>query len=800
MDDKKHAKVQGLRFARSLQTLVKMVNMFSADHKSSAGMVQRSYDLLNPQVKQARHLTIGFVDQRVLLNNILTAEESLKPLENEFLKRGIGAVTFEAGITLAAYRNAIAAISANPKTIEESGGLLPFLEQRQLEFVRIFPATKTETRNEDGDTVLDMGSEEFLISKALNNMNSGMPRGIESLLTQMEASGTGEGYGNGAGGGGFGSGEGGTGGSGSAGSGNTDSGGVAVYNGAGAGSQGYSGYLTEMQKVVEQKFEASLNNPDEDPHKAYTELAKMLRNVRPDFVVSNLMQAKAGETSAGETSPETVTAEVFEDTALRWALRRLSATPTGEEAVIVEEQIFRVLMRSLQATHSAARLAQKLAQFAQEYALPKETYGRIQEEIRWITLTPKQKLRELLAITHFAPAQFRRCLELIKELLRLGKADDAVALGVQYFSIFDDYLSLEIHEVGRVPELLRNLAGAQGEFWEFAAGELTRALASRKLNQVVHVQVVNSLVALAKIAATYEDFVLIEKIGSALEANTAADQSSHARCCGASIPNLLQVSAVDRIAEIFLEKKNDPVWTRTVAGVLRWAGGAAIERLFTALDTEQLAANRLALIRLLRRVGPVALPAARQRLKHKEWYVVRNSCKLLGELKDPELLQHIQPVFENNDERVQKSAFQAVIESRLPGRAAVIANVLPLLTPRLVEEALCELMHQADAESLPGLENYFNSAAAKSSRTLPLIINVISAIQHDKAGDLLASIAKNEKFSVEICNAARQALSFRAAQRVDRFMDRKDEQAAKTDGERLKIDSVDQLMRHLSRA
>ncbi len=802
MDDKKHAKAQGLRFARSLQTLVKMVNMFSADHKSSAGMVQRSYDLLNPQVKQARHLTIGFVDQRVLLNNILTAEESLKPLENEFLKRGIGAVTFEAGITLAAYRNAIAAISANPKAIEESGGLLPFLEQRQLEFVRVFPATKTETRNEDGDTVLDMGSEEFLISKALNNMNSGMPRGIESLLTQMEASGTGEGYGSGPGGGGLGAGEGGAGsGNGStAGSGNPDSGGVAVYNGAGAGSQGYSGYLTEMQKVVEQKFEASLNNPDEDPHKAYTELAKMLRNVRPDFVMSNLVQAKAGEAGAGETNSENVTAEVFEDTALRWALRRLSSTPTGEEAVIVEEQIFRVLMRSLQATHSAARLAQKLAQFAQEYALPKETYARIQEEIRWITLTPKQKLRELLAITHFTPPQFRRSLELIKELLRLGKADDAVALGVQYFSIFDDYLSLEINEVGRIPDLLRNLAGAQGEFWDFAAGELTRALASRKLNQVVHVQVVNSLVALAKIAATYEDFVLIEKIGSALEANTAADQSSHARCCGASIPNLLQVSAVDRIAEIFLEKKNDPVWTRTVAGVLRWAGGAAIERLFTALDTEQLAANRLALIRLLRRVGPVALPAARQRLKHKDWYVVRNSCKLLGELKDPELLQHIQPVFENNDERVQKSAFQAVIESRLPGRAAVIANALPLLSPRLVEEALVELMHQADAESLPGLENYFNSAAAKSARTLPLIINVISAIPHDKAGDLLASIAKNEKFSVELCNAARQALSFRSAQRVDRFMERGEEQAPKAEGEELKINGIDQLMRHLSRA
>lgn len=803
MDDKKQAKVQGLRFARSLQTLVKMVNMFSSDHKSSSGLLQRSYELLNPIVKQSRHLTIGFVDQRVLLNNILTAEDSLKPLENEFLKRGIGAVTFEAGITLAAYKNAIAAISANPKAIEENGGLLPFLEQRQLEFVRVFPATKSETRNENGDTVLDMGSEEFLISKALNSMNAGLPRGIESLLTQMEASG-GAGYGSGGGGLGIGDGGTGTGGTGTGGTGNSGSrtiegSGVAVYNGAGTSGPGHSGYLTEMQKVVEQKFEASLTDPNEDPHKAYTELAKMLRNVRPDFVLANL-SAKTDESGAAAASSEIATAEVFEDTALRWALRRLSATPTGEEAVIVEEQIFRVLMRSLQATHSAARLAQKLAQFAQEYALPKETYARIQEEIRWLTLTPKQKLRELLAITHFTAAQFRRSLELIKELLRLNKPDDAIALGVQYFSIFDDCLSLEINEVGRIPDLLRSLAGAQGEFWEFAADELTQALASRKLNQVVHVQVVNALVALAKIAATYEDFALIEKTGNALEASTIADPNSHSHCCGASIANLLPVSAVDRIAEIFLEKKNDPAWTRTVAGVLRWAGGTAIERLFTALDTEQVAANRLALIRLLRRIGPPALPPARLRLQHKDWFVVRNSCKLLGELQDPDLLQQIQPAFEHVDERVRKAAFQSVLESRLPGRAAVIANALPLLTPRLVEEALVELMHQADAESLPGLEKYFDSAAAKNARTLPLVINVISAIPHDKAGDLLARIAKNERFNVEICNAARQALSFRAAQRIDRFMERTEEQAPKREGEELKISGIDQLMRHLSRA
>jgi hypothetical protein len=776
MDDKKHIKMHGLRFARSLQTLVKMVNMFSADHKSSSGMLQRSYDLLNPLVKQSRHLTLGFVDQRILLNNILTVEDSLKPLENEFLKRGIGAITFEAGITLAAYRNAISAISANTKLIEESGGLLPFLEERQLEFVRIFPATKTETRNEDGDTVLEMGSEEYLISKALSSMNSGMPHGIESLLTHMEGPARGAAYGTGHG---PGYGEGGlTGGGnnhatgiGTGGTGNfSGNGGVTVYAGGGSESVSSSGgYLTEMQRMVEQKFDASLNNPEEDPHKAYVELARMLRNTRPDFVVSSLMINKTG---AAESNQEEVTAEVFEDTALRWALRRLAATPDGKEAVIVEEQVFRVLMRSLQATHSAARLGQKLAQFAQEYALPKPTYERIQEEIRWITLTPKQKLRELLAISHFTAAQFRRCLELIKDLIRLGKPEDAVALGIQYFSIFDDYTSLEITEVGRIPELMRALAGMQGEFWEFVAGNLIQALASRKLNQLVHVQIVNALVALAKIAATYEDFALVRTVGIALEENGTHNQTAHTICCSSNITNLLPPSAVDRIAEIFLDKKNEPAWVRTVADILRWAGSGAIERLFVALDRESTAANRLALMRLLGRIGPAGLPPARQRLTHKEWYIVRNACKMLGELKDPELLIHIVPVFEHEDERVKKAALQAVTESKLPRRAAVIANALPLLSPHLVEDALCELMHQADPESLPGLDKYFSAMApAKNSSVLRLVINVIAMVQQENAVHLLSKISYNESIDAVLRKAAQDAISANAALKARKFLE-----------------------------
>lgn len=796
--DSKQLKAANIRFARSLQTLMKMVNMFSADHKSASGMLQRSYEFLNPLLKQSRSLTLGFIDQRILLNNILTNEDGLKPLENEFLRRGIGAVTFEAGITLGAYRQAISTLAANPKAIEEAGGLVPFLDTRPLEFVRIFPALKTEARNQDGDTVLDVGSEEYLISKALSNMNSGFSQGIETMLTRMEAgmgtgTGTGSGTGNGSGlpgfGGSGGSGSGLGGGSGIGGGSGSGSGsgsgvggghgrgignGFMSGGGSGTGSGGSgTGPLMDIQRMVEQKFEASLKNPEEDPQKAYVELGKMLSTMRPDVVVSNLMAGKGN----AEANKDEVTAEVFEDTALHWALKRLATMPTGEDAVVVEEQVFRVLMRSLQATQTAARLAQKLAEFAQQYVLPKATYARIQDEIRWLSLTPKQKLREVLSITHFGPAEFRRALDLIKDLVRAGNQEDAAAIGIQYLNVFQDHLSLRIDDVARVPELLRTLAGVQGEFWDAVADCLIHAMACHKVNQLIHLQVANALIALARIAATYEKFELVRRVGNSLEESIAHEPQAHTSCCRAALGHILVPTAVDRIAEIFLEKKNDSAWIRTASALLRWAGPDAMERLFSRLDVEAVASNRLAMIRLLGRLGPMAVNAARQRLSRPEWYVVRNACKILNELKDPELLQHLAPVFENKDERVQKAALQAVIETRLPQRSAVIANALPLLSPALLEDAMLDLMYQAEPESLPGLERCYRLPLPTS--LLARLVSVIAAVQHQNAIFLLANICSNQQLPQLVRDAAAQAMEFRNSKKAAPPAGPKSNEAAK---------------------
>src|SRR3954469_13931711 len=227
--DRNQLKTQGLRYAKSLQMLMKTVIMFSADHKGANQPIANSYQMLNSLLKQTRTFTLGFVDGRIMINNVLTqADKSLLSLENELLKRGIGAVTFEAGITLAAYKRAAGVLAVPVKHLEEIGGLIPWLDQNPVEFLRVYPAGKNQARTADGDTILESDSESFLMSKAMQELQSG-PDPMDMLFQsafgerlmqsaagnetgKMGAYGAGGGYGQASGAPGFGPGPGGVGG------------------------------------------------------------------------------------------------------------------------------------------------------------------------------------------------------------------------------------------------------------------------------------------------------------------------------------------------------------------------------------------------------------------------------------------------------------------------------------------------------------------------------------------------------------------------------------------------------------
>jgi HEAT repeat protein len=819
--DRNQLKMQGLRYAKSLQMVMKTVIMFSADHKGAAQPIDNSYQMLNALLKQTRTFTLGFVDGRIMINNVLTqADRGLLSLENELLKRGIGAVTFEAGITLAAYKRAAGVLAVPTKHLEEIGGLLPWLDQNPIEFLRVYPAAKNQSRTADGDTVLETDSESFLMSKAMQELQSG-PDPMDMLfqtafgerLMQSASTGietgqmpayTGSGPGDEAGGGyspstgdgsgpsGRGSGgpgEGGPGvhggspGAGSYGTGGHGSGeGGSVVGGAPGGFVGNSGagfgpgpgpgagpgtgggfdapprpYTDGPEKILS-IVDSRLNEVTEAPApKAHNELARILRDLRPDAVLAALPPARQEELRA--MPREQMAVELFEDTTLKWAVNRLTNAALGPKSVVVEGEVIGVLLKALQATQSSVRLGRKLADMAQESLIPKQSYERIQEELKWITLTHKQKLESLLKVDHYNPHQFRRMLDLMKELIKGNKAEQANQLANHYFDIFNDPEHIGPDELSRIPDLFKVASGIHAEFWNRAAEVLSAHLLREKVESFEHFQVINALTALTRIVGAYEDFDLIFAAGAAIDTCASRDPQLHAKCCLEALPTLMNPSAVDRIIEIFVAKTDNTPWMKTAASLLRWAGAPGINKVFHRLEHEQNTQVRLALMRLLGRIGQAALEAAKVMLLHPQWYVVRNAVKLLGEVRDPDLLKDVSPALRHPDERVQKTAIKVLQDARVPGRAAALANALPYMKVHTAEEMLNDLRYAKDPSAVEGLGLFIFHDSRTPVKLLLQAIGTIGVFSTDEAAQTLAHVVSDTELDLAVRRAALQTLT-----------------------------------------
>lgn len=776
MIDRTQLKVHGIRFARSLLMVFKTVNMFSAEHNAAAAPIQQSYAQLNEILKETGRFTIGFVDQRILLNNILTSEKNLQALENEFLKRGIAAVTFQAGLTQTGYRRGIGIIGKSPKVIEECGGIAQYIHENPLELMRVFPAGKNAIRNESGDTILDSDADSFLMAKAISEMRptGGVMENLERMLqtsglqglplSEGQQTDAAAGLGGGAGTRrGFGSGSGSATGSGSP----TGQGaGSASGDGSGSGAAvapARTSLVPEygiggpqgIQGLVENYFDSTVLDPEGAPQHSYVELAKVIQEMHPEMVLQNFSPSRREELR--KLPPEQMAAEVIEDSAVKWAIDRLVAAPQGPEAIIVEEEVIRVLLRSLQATQMADRLARKLAQYVKDLNIPASTTSKIQQELEWVMVPSKKKTEALLQVQSFDRALFRRLLDHINDTVKQGERDQAVGLALHYCSFLDRPV-IEMDELGRLPEVVRAMSSFRSSFLTDVVPKLTRLLVNDEANQLLHFQVVNSLTSVAKALAVFEEFEAIETIGKTMDQVAISNVTRHAGCCVRALDGLLSKNAVERIIELTLTRKDDSRWTRLAVALIRWAGQSAVEKVFQYLEEEQVATNRIALIRFISKIGPTALDVARTRIRHERWYVVRNTCKLLAELKDPDLLTHIAPALRHPDQRVQVAATKAIVESRMSDRGPVLVDALPHVHPAVRDEILDDLRFLKDPKIVNTLERFIFSENNGGLAVAVKAVLALSAIAGEQSESVLNQVMIDRSRELALRRSAYEAL------------------------------------------
>src|SRR5206468_3572301 len=166
--------------------------------------------------------------------------------------------------------------------------------------------------------------------------------------------------------------------------------------------------------VVEQSVRRSLAQESGNPEKSLLSLARVLSNTGVDKILERFPEDRREELRL--LKPDQLAAEYLEDTALQLAGSKLRHSE-GPNQVVLEEEALQVFSRALQATQMADRLAAKLAKFIQDFAVPPHVQEKIREELQWTSYPLNKRFACLLDMPHYSNLEFRRFMELAKDLL-----------------------------------------------------------------------------------------------------------------------------------------------------------------------------------------------------------------------------------------------------------------------------------------------------------------------------------------------------------------------------------------------
>jgi HEAT repeats len=335
----------------------------------------------------------------------------------------------------------------------------------------------------------------------------------------------------------------------------------------------------------------------------------------------------------------------------------------------------------------------------------------------------------------------------------------AAALANHYFEFLDaEKPEILTEDFSRAPELIRCVPVGQIDFVPKAIERLGRTLMRDDVSEFTHFQVATTLTVLSQSIATYEDFDNVIQIGSLLERSEKRDPPKHRGCCRVGISRLVPVNANERLVELFLANRADSAWTKKSVTLLSYGTPASVSNVFSHLILESDAKNRLALVRLASHLGQHAIEAASKFLNDDRWYVVRNMCSVLSDLKDPELAAHIAPALNHDDSRVQRAALTALIRNRSEGRAPVLAEALPKLAPDLLDQALDELMFLKDPKTIPAIGKYV-LVGKGSVAMLRRAVHILALMPADATLDQFADILLAGTLDPEVRRTALKHLS-----------------------------------------
>ncbi len=676
------AKTHGLNFGRRLHIVFKSAGVYPIEHPAVHQNLQQAFTQLEPLLKEGRTFTFGFAENRVLLNNLLTPDRSLAPLEAEFGKRNVAAISFYAGLSFSDFENVVRVVTASPKNIAQAGGLEAYLQTKPVSNAKIIPSSKKK-RDEKSDLTLNVDGESFLRSGAAAGGEAAP--GMVSIEVLLKATG--------------------------------------IESTGGKGSQ-------EIIEIVQGVIESSAANPSIHPEQILPNLASLIENVGPaPFLAIPGVSQKASSTE--------LAAEVWEMFTARWLASRLGSASSEAELTAAQGEASLVLARASQATEMAERIMRRVTELFEEQGLSLRLRTDIREELAFSALPLLEQKSRLMGLRQLSLRDLQRTMRTLNGLSSEGKPGDAAELIVHCCRLLIDNHA-EAGLAGRwIPDLMRaSPADLRKEILQTTLKFLAAALQDTAASSGAHRSFSNCLAALAAQARQSGDFETLQQIASQINDLIRRHPDAHIACCYRVRQDLLPAEAIDEIIEFCLTEREESDKSQKAIALFRQLP-AAMERVFERLEGESQPGTRLRLLRLAGQFRHCGIHIAIRRLQDENWFYVRNSCQLLGAMGDPDLVAHLAPLLRHPDERVQQAAFQTLQKSRLPGRICAYAEALPLLAPAVLDPALEEVMFSLDPACLEGLRNLIRQNRPDRAKVLPKALQIALIIDASRCADLI---------------------------------------------------------------
>jgi hypothetical protein len=587
----------------------------------------------------------------------------------------------------------------------DAGGIEVYLSGRQVPNARVIPSgKKKETGN--ADVVLSVDSESFLATGGMMGQAT-LNAGSISLDLLLKAAG--------------------------------------IDEKAVGASEG-------LMEVVQSAVEATASNQDTRPESVILALAVFLDNTAP-----GQLPALPGVQGQELMTSQQLASELWESMTAQWLGSRFSASSSEAQVATLQGDAAELLARAKNASAMAERILTRLARLFEEQQLPPEWLQPIRRELGFYLLSFAEQKTRLMALKELSPADLRRMFRAIKGLVQEDSTPDAIALAEHCCKILlADQERTEL--IGRIPEVLGLIPPAsQARALRAATEQLAPALLEANVSAAKwHESIAACLGALGQQASRVEDFELVLEIASQFEQIIAESPDLHVTCCGEARRQLLPAEIIGRLVEVALEKSESGDRQRTAFALLRQSE-PAIERLFDRLEEEQNALIRFRIMRLAGQLREAGIASVVKRLGDERWYVVRNSCLLLGEMRDPDAIVHLAPALRHPDERVQRAAFQTLQKSRLTGCVRVYADALAELAPAVLEPALDEIMLGRDRSCVAGLCRLVTQGGPDRSRFAARAVQIAVALDSAACVALLGEAVKAPGISEVVRSLLRRA-------------------------------------------